>query len=278
MGQSRLGFGSLYLTKFASSFGAITVYTLLGTYVEVLGAEGLVVGLFTTALTLTQTVSVIPIAYAGDRFDKRSILLGAILVGVAAYVGFSFVESSTGFIVARSIQGVALVGTGMLSLALVGQLAGTGERANAIGKYNSFRMAAGIGGSLSAGALYAWYGFAPIFYLIAGLMLLAAAGIWLFLEPDETRVEGFAFTGLALNRRILTMTSFRAQYAVAVTLVRTWIPIYATLGHPRGGLALASFLVGVAVASEKFTNMLGQPVMGRLSDRHGRIPFVAVGG
>jgi MFS family permease len=74
------------------------------------------------------------------------------------------------------------------------------------------------------------------------------------------------------------MTSFRAQYAVSVTLVRNWMPIFVGLSVARGGLALTATAVGVVVAAENFTDMLCQPVTGRLSDRYGRGLFVGVGG
>ena len=115
--------------------------------------------------------------------------------------------------------------------------------------------------------------------LILLLLLVAFAGVWLLVDPDETRVEGFPFSDLAFNRRILTITSFRAQYAVAVTLVRNWAPIFAGLAAAEGGLGVeAATAVGIVVAAEKFTNMLSQPYTGALSDRHGRASFVFVGG
>lgn len=105
----------------------------------------------------------------------------------------------------------------------------------------------------------------------------ATVGVFLFVEDDETSIEGVAFTDLAVNRRILTMATFRVQYAVAVTLVRKWIPIFIGVSAAKGGLAYGSGVVGTVLAAEKFTNMLGQPITGRLSDRIGRAPFV-VGG
>ncbi len=178
----------------------------------------------------------------------------------------------------RLLQGLGLAGTGLLGLALVGEIAPTGERANAIGRYNAYRMAAGIAGTLGAGALYQATGFTAVFGLLAALMAAAFVAVWLGLEPDETEIKGFAYSALALNRRLLTVASFRVQYSVAVTLVRNWVPIFVGVSAAKGGLGQAALLVGVVVAAEKFTNMLGQPRMGRLSDRFGRGRFVMLGG
>jgi MFS family permease len=273
-----LQYYSLYLVTFASSFGFITVVTLLPTYIDLLNPSGALVGLFVSALAIARAVGLVPIAWAGDRYDKRTLLLASLAVSVLAYLVFAVIETSVGFLTARVLQGLGIVGTGLLGLALVSELAPEGQRANVIGTYNSWRMAAGILGTLGAGALYAVAGFGAVFGLLAVLLVLSFVGVGRFVPPDETTVPGFAFTDLALNRRIATMTSFRAQYAVSVTLVRNWVPIYVGVSVARGGLAASAVAVGAVVAAEKFTNMLGQPRTGRLSDRFGRAPFVAFGG
>lgn len=278
MDDDRLEFGSLYLTKFATSFGTVTLVTLLPTYIDLLDPSGIAIGLFITGISIARSIGVIPLGWAGDRYDKRVLLLVSLVVSTGAYLLFPLVESSLGFIVVRVLQGFGVLGTGLLGLAIVGELASKDTRANFIGKYNSFRFAAGIAGTLGAGALYDLYGFTPVFGLLAGLLVFATISVWWFIDPDETSVEGFAFTDLAMNRRIITMSSFRAQYAVAVILVRRWVPILVGVSAARGGLGLSAFVVGLVIASEKFTNMVLQPRTGRLSDRYGRALFVMLGG
>jgi len=114
--------------------------------------------------------------------------------------------------------------------------------------------------------------------IIALLMVAAWVITWLVLDDDDTRVEGFPFSDLAVNRRILTMTSFRAQYAFAVTMVRTWVPIYVSTEMAAGGLGVTGIAIGVTVTAEKATNMVGQLFTGRLSDDYGRSLFVFAGG
>lgn len=271
-------FRSLYATKFATSFGKITLLTLLPTYIDLLNPSGIAIGLFVAAISLARSIGVIPLGWAGDKYDKRTLFLVSLVISLVAYLSFIVVESSLGFILVRILQGFGLLGTGLLGLALIGELATKDTRAGVIGKYNSFRFAAGVAGTLGAGALYDLYGFTPVFGLLAGLLAVATFGVWRYVEPDETSVPQFAFTNLALNERIITLSSFRAQYAVAVMLVRQWVPILVGVSAVRGGLGMSAFVVGVVIASEKFTNMLLQPHTGRLSDRYGRALFVFLGG
>ncbi|QSW98484.1 MFS transporter [Haloterrigena alkaliphila] len=289
MDEDRLQFWSLYLARFAEGFGFVTLITLLPYYINTLGptdttvlgvtiSAGLIVGLYTTGFTFAQTLAVVPIAWAGDRFDKRTVLLVVLGIGVVAYALFPIVDSSASFIVIRGLQGIVVTGTGLMTLSLVGQLADVGTRANYIGKANAASFAASIVGSLSAGTLYEAFGFGPIFAIIVGIVLVAWVGTVLYLDPDETRVHGFPFTDLALNRRILTLSSFRFQYAFSVTLVRTWVPIFAGVSAADGGLAYGGLAVSLTVVAEKFTNMCCQPFTGRLSDGYGRAMFVFAGG
>jgi len=214
--------------------------------------------------------------------------VGVLGLSVVSYVAFALVSTpaagSWQFIAVRGLQGIAVTGSGLMSLALVGELSPPDGRANHIGKANAWRLAAGILGGLAAGGLYEWGerlglgGFDVVYTLLVALLVPAMVGVWYLLDEDETRVRGNPFAGLAFNRRLLTLTSFRAQYAVAVTLVRTWVPIFAGVTAAKGGLAYAPFAVGFVLAAEKVTNMLLQPFTGRLSDRVGRSLFVFVGG
>ena len=287
--HDRLQFWVLYLTRFAEGFGFITLLTLLPTYINVLDPQpttvlgltvsaGFIIGMYTTGFTLAQTAAVVPLAWAGDRFDKRTVLLVVLGVGAFVYALFPVVDSSASFIAVRALQGVVVTGAGLMTLSLVGQLAALGTRADAIGKANAASFAASIVGSLSAGVVFDAFGFGPIFASIAALMVLAWVGLFALLDRDETRIEGFPFTDLALNRKILTITSFRFQYAFAVTMVRTWVPIYAGTTMASGGLGVAATAVAITVTAEKATNMVGQLFTGRLSDAYGRALFVFAGG
>jgi MFS family permease len=276
-------FLALYFARFVNSFGFATLLTLLPEYINLLDPSPLFVGLFTSGLTIAQTAAIVPISWGGDRYDKRTILLGSLLLAMVVYAGFMLVSSGPGFVTVRALQGVVLAGVGTLSLALVGQLAPMEERAHYIAKANSWRFAASILGAMSAAVIYAVAGFNVVFGSLVVLLGVGFLTVWRFVPADDTRRHGFPFSNLALNRRLLTVTSFRAQYAVAVTLVRTWVPIFAGVTAARGGLdfysaASGAIAVSIVLSAEKFTNMLSQPTMGRLSDRFGRAVFVAVGG
>lgn len=276
---SPLQFWTLYLSRFAGGFGSITLIILIPKIAPELGIGGVGFGLLYTAYTLAQTATVVPLAWAGDRYDKRLVLLGTLALGIVTYAAFGLVTTESQLLAVRAFQGIVFTGMGLMTLALVGELATTGTRANHIGKSNAASFAASILGGLSAGFLYDYFGGSyEVFLLITGLYAVTFGATALLLSADDTRIGGFPFSDLAVNRRILTLSSFRAQYAVAVTLVRNWVPVFAGFALAQGGLGYPAFAVSVITVSEKFTNMLLQPFTGRLSDSAGRSLFVFAGG
>lgn len=275
--REKFQYYSLYFLGLTNNFGLITITTLLPTYIDLLNPSGIAIGLFISGLTIAQAIAVVPLGWAGDKFDKRTVLLATLTACAGAYALFPFVETSTGFIAVRFLQGLSVVGVALLGLALIGELSGGDERANMIGKFNSWKLAGGAFGTLGAGALYDRYGFGILFLLLVAMFLTTIASTWRFVGSDGSSVS-FAFDKLAFNRRILTLTSFRTQYAFSVTLMRNWVPIFVGVSASQGGLGFTAFIVGIVIAVERFTNMICQPFTGRLSDYYGRAIFVFIGG
>ena len=135
---------------------------------------------------LELTALVIPLAWAGDRFDKRLVLLGVLGVGAGVYALFPLVSSSLSFVAIRALQGVVVTGSGLMSLSLVGQIATTDTQAEKIGRANA---GLAVGASIAVPIL----GTLPPAYLplVAFLGLLGVADS--FREP--VRMVPFADEG-----------------------------------------------------------------------------------
>ncbi len=275
--RSRLPFYSVYFLAFANAMGLLTLMTLLPTYIDLLEPSGIVIGLFVTGVTLAQGVAIVPYGWAGDRYNKQRLLLVGIAICGIAYVLFAFVTTSAGFVGVRFIQGLGVVGVGLLSLAFVSEIAPEEDRAVTIGKYNAWRLFGGLLGAVGAGVVFERYGFETVFGILVVLFVVAILSTWRYTTPDSSSI-GFSFGKLALNRRIMTLISFRSQYAFAVTMARNWVPIFAGVSAAQGGLGFTAAVVGLVIAAEQFTNMVCQPFTGKLSDRFGRARFVFFGG
>ena len=133
--HAAMQFSPLYLTRFAASFG----FMIDASARLHLGTRG-DRRLHRSAGTRPHG-RYHPAGWAGDRYGKWLLLAVALGISATAYVTFAGVATIDDFQTARALQGLGLTGTGLLSLALGGDLAASDRRANYIKKDNAFRMA-----------------------------------------------------------------------------------------------------------------------------------------
>jgi MFS family permease len=191
-------------------------------------------------LTLTSVFAVYVIALlaslvvAGslsDRVGRRPVLLGALLVQIAAMVLFGVAHDVDVLFAARIVQGLATgVATGALSAALIDlQPAG---RPHLGALLSAAAPPLGLAAGALGSGLLVQYGPDPlrlVYWLLVGVFALAVAGV---LAMPET-VERDRWSRSHLRPRIGVPVQARATFiAVAPVLVATWAlgGLYLSLG------------------------------------------------
>jgi MFS family permease len=270
---TQFGYYALYLTRFSLGLGLTMLATFIPEYSKLLEATPYWIGLFTTGFSLSATLTVLPMGWVSDRYDKRLVLLLGLVSSVAAYIIFLFVDSVQMLTFGRILQGLSMSMAALTVLSLVGAMAGEDERGKRIGTLNAVRnLSSGIG-SIAGGWLYGLFGFAVPYTLLIIMTIGAILLTLRYVPRDETRVRGVTFAPLVRNQRIQAMAAFRVSYSFAVMLVRTFVPIYVGVT-----LGLTALQVGIVIAAEKLVNMAGQRYTGIISDRRGRFPLILLGG
>ena len=142
----------------------------------------------------------------------------------------------------------------------------------------------GTGGSIGealgpvvAGGLLAVIGWRLIFQMSALPAVLFGLSIWLLLRRlpvqrrDDTSFRTYlgAYRGalgrLLTNRRILGVLLVVAGFSATQASVMTFLPIYL-----REEVGYSTIRTGVYLSAAQVVGIVSQPVMGLLSDRHGR--------
>jgi predicted MFS family arabinose efflux permease len=128
-----------------------------------------------------------------------------------------------------------------------------------------------------AGGLLALIGWRLIFQMSAIPAVLFGLSIWLLLrrlpvqrrEDTSFRTYLGAYRGalgrLLTNRRILGVLLVVAGFSATQAAVMTFLPIYL-----REDIGYSSIRAGVYLSAAQVVGIVSQPVMGFLSDRHGR--------
>ncbi|MWV40535.1 MFS transporter [Natrialba sp. INN-245] len=241
-----------------------------------------------------------------DRIGRRKpfILLG--LGGLAATnLAYLFAESYVSLVVIRGLQGVSVAFIVPASIALVNELATTGDRGGNMGVYNTFRLVGFGAGPVAAGAVVnlgpysvpelTVYGLGAVSFSFPGLTVsgfqaaFAIAAITaaisyllvtvLITDPEGTEANAGADLSIAIRDPsgkhlldpIFTLGVASLFMAASIALLATIQPqVNARLeqGSTWFGLQFAGFIVA---------QILLQTPIGRACDRYGRRPFI-VGG
>jgi MFS family permease len=241
------------------------------------------VGFIAAASTVVGIVVSLPAGILSDIIGRRRVILMAAIVFASAPFLYLLITSPWQLVLVRIYHGLATAILGPVAMAAVADTfeKGRGER---MGWYSSATMvgrflAPLVGGVLIFGEDFRWVYLADGF---AGALALIAA-IRLPLATATSGAMGEAFKGarskygqeIAFVFRhlgILATSGIEAVQYFAFGCLETFLPIYLNekLGYPAWEIGL---LFTAQILAATFT----KPIMGRLSDRYGRVPMIVAG-
>lgn len=259
---------------------------------EELGGGVQVLGLATMAFALAQFLAAPLLGSLADRFGRRPFVLLSLAAFAAANVGFLLASSLSTFIILRALEGALTAGLYPAAMGIVADVAPRDER----GRWTGIVMAGyGTGfilGPVLGGLLYDWLGYAAPFVasaLMAVLALIAAAllvpetrtpamrnreELWRRREKDKAIVpQGSLWNSLPKPMSVfgvLLLTEFSLLFAFAFIEPQMVFYLYEDLDW-------TTVQFGLLIASYGLALVLGQVMLGRLSDRFDRKPVIVVG-
>lgn len=142
---------------------------------------------FVTSYTLAVTASMLPAGLLGDRYGRKRVLLGALLVFGFASVGCALATGPATFVVARAALGAAGAGMIVMALAVITVLFDADERPRAIGVWAAANFLALPLGPLLGGWTLAhlWWGW--VFLLNIPVVLLGLAAVVVLVPESRER-------------------------------------------------------------------------------------------
>jgi MFS family permease len=241
------------------------------------------VGFIAAASTVVGIVVSFPAGILSDIIGRRRVILMAAIVFATAPFLYLLITSPWQLVLVRIYHGLATAILGPVAMAAVADTfeKGRGER---MGWYSSATMvgrflAPFVGGILIFGEDFRWVyladGFAGALALIAAIRLpLATAtsgSMWEAFKVARSKYgQEIAFVFRHLG--ILATSGIEAVQYFAFGCLETFLPIYLNekLGYPAWEIGL---LFTAQILAATFT----KPIMGRLSDRYGRVPMIVSG-
>lgn len=275
---SMTGFG-IVMPVFARRLGE------LGGGVETLG-------LMTVAFAAAQLI-VSPLAGAlADRIGRRPVILLALFAFAATNIGYLLATSTTAFIALRGVAGALTTGLSPAAMGVVADTVPQNER----GRWAGILMGGyGIGlifGPVIGGILYDAWGFAAPFLISAGIGAIAFSAALLMVPETRTqtiRKREQLLQRLALQQGVRGVTSLWASlpqplYIFGLLLLVDFAGAFAfafvepqMVFYVYQQLHWNTVQFGLVVAAYGVALLVGQSLLGQVSDRLGRKPVLLAG-
>lgn len=252
-------------------------------FIRSMGVPVSTVGFIAAASTVVGIVVSLPAGILSDIIGRRRVILMAAIVFATAPFLYLLITSPWQLVLVRIYHGLATAILGPVAMAAVADTfeKGRGER---MGWYSSATMvgrflAPFVGGILIFGEDFRWVyladGFAGVLALIAAIRLPLATTTSDSMREAVKRQQGKYSQEIAFVFRhpgILATSIIEAVQYFAFGCLETFLPIYL-----NEKLAYPAWKIGILFTTQILAATLTKPIMGRLSDRYGRIPMIVSG-
>ncbi len=252
-------------------------------FIRSMGVPISTVGFIAAASTLVGIIVSLPAGILSDIIGRRRVILIAAVVFATAPFLYLLITSPGQLVLVRVYHGLATAILGPVAIAAIadtfeerrGERMGWYSAATMVGRF----LAPLIGGILIFGEDFRWVylagGFAGVLALVAAIRLPLIATTSGSVREAFKRQRGKYGQEIVFIFRhpgILATSGIEAVQYFAFGCLETFLPIYLNekLGYPAWKIGL---LFTAQILAATFT----KPIMGRLSDRYGRIPMI-VGG
>jgi DHA1 family multidrug resistance protein-like MFS transporter len=162
----------------------------------------------------------------GDKYGRKTITLFAALGFAATHFLMGLSSTLPMLLIFASLQ-EAFGGFYPASVSLIAANTPEEKTSYALGMLQSSSAAGNVAGPLLGGLLAYFSGFRIVFFVVAGLVVLSATIIFIYVEEKEFKLETHKFFSLPSNIKylqrkniLLVSISFLFIYSLGVTLLR----------------------------------------------------------
>ncbi|BBB90212.1 MAG TPA: MFS transporter [Methylomusa anaerophila] len=214
-----------------------------------------------------------------DRFGRKIIILSGLSILAFISLLMGFITDLSWLILFRGLQGAAAATFSPVALAYVVEVFPPQKQVTTIGFINTGFLMAGIIGQIFSSYISQLYGWNLIFYLLGVIYAVTAFLIlWFIPQSPVTCVNTSIITIFRQMGTILTQKSLLCSYAIALTILFSFVGMYTALNH-----YLSSPLFGFTaqqifyVRSMGIIGMLLSPFSGQLVEKHGLFSVLRAG-
>jgi DHA1 family multidrug resistance protein-like MFS transporter len=241
-------------------------------YATSLGASLGMLGFITAVLGVGRLASALPIGVLSDRFDRKTVLVGGMVMFGVCFALYAVSPSAGWLVLPRLLQATAMVATFPLGIAYIGDVVEPRDRGAAIGVYT-----AAMGSGFAVGPLIgSWVGATasyPAAYLTGALIavigaVFGAARLVKKRTPESISpvrpgsINLAALRALAAEPAMLMACVANVAMTLSMTgAIFTYFPVYAR------GVGISTVMIGSIFAWRSIASASGRIPMGPLASK-----------
>lgn len=237
--------------------------SILSKYIDSLGATATVVGLVSSTFALAALIFKFFSGPALDSFNRKHIIIGAMLALGISFSGYSMSETVPMVIVFRFLQGAAQAFTATCLLTMASDTLPAEKFSTGVGMFALFEtVAQAIGPTVGLG-LMGIVGFRMTFLISAILMFVSALVVVFFKQPPFVKTKKFRISFDSIfAKESIKYAALLFIFNFAFCVVSTYLVIYAGLQGVENNIGLYFTLYAC-------TMLISRPLIGGLTDRFG---------
>ena len=279
------------LSVFISLVGIGMVVPILSVYADTLGASSFWIGVVFAAFSFSRTICMPVFGRLSDRYEKKHMMAAGLFFYAIISLGYIIAPTVVLLTIVRFVHGIASAMIAPVAMAYLGGIAGKGEEARIMSRFQASMLFGFGAGPLMGGVIYDLFGFSASFYALMAFSALACVTVVLFL-PEERGIlacntaggKGFMTQGVGKDgketretpesRRALRsllsnplyggtmLISFVSEFGMIAILV--FIPLFVPL------LGISPAGAGLIISLNVFVAGILQMAFGRIGDRTNR--------
>lgn len=271
--QSRVGLSLIYAIVFVSFFDVQSSFPIISPYAKALGASIALIGIIVGAYSALNLVGNLGAGFWIDRVGRKAPLITGLMIAGIALLLYPFVRDPYALLGLRALHGLGAALISPASLAYIGDTAKADSRGRAMALYGTSIGLTSMFAPPFAGMIRDRLGFGAVFMLLSALMFMVAIPAYFFVSESWQREHRSSSNVLPLlkNRRLVLayVSAFCLLFSLGTLIV--FLPL---IGQ---AMQITSARVGFWFAAFGMAAVVIQLMLGRLSDRIGRLPVIVIG-
>lgn len=252
------------------------IIPILPTYAKELGASPFMLGVIFAAYSASLLAGTIPLGILSDRYGRKKIMFLGLLTLSFSTFGFALADSLLLIILIRFLQGISAAATWTAGPALVADLFPPEQRGAKMGLVSAATGFGFLVGPAAGGVLYELGGY-ELPFLLCTVLSVIIGFLVLMVIPGHQASPGAAKSSRPLLEVLRIQGVWTGSTVILIGSIGFGFIDPLLPGYFEDKFQITPGIIGLLFAVISLFHISSAPVIGKLSDRIGRVKLIKLG-